>query len=143
MNTNINYTVENELTMDKFANVCTFAHKAMELLEQTEAIYNFLLAHKGVEFSPKEIGLALGKPFTWQCWNDPHKVLVKRISDSLYWLYNLGLINRSTYTKQITIKLNYEQEVKDVKIINGVEYVGYIHKDTQDVISTSYKWFVS
>ncbi len=51
------------------------------------------------------------------------------------------MIDRNTYTQKITIELDYPQRVKDVKVIDGVEYVGYIYKDTMEVTSKSYKWF--
>lgn len=142
MATRFNYSTDNGFTMERFASVCVKASEGFNLFKQTETIYNFLLAHKGVEFSPTEIGLALGRPFIWHCsWDDTDEACVKRISDSLYWLYGLGLINRNTYTKKVTVDLGYPQRVRDVKVIDGVEYVGYIYKETMEVDSTSYKWF--
>lgn len=131
-----------DFTAEKFAIVCVKMREGMRLFEQTQTIYNFLLEHKGEEFSPTEIGLALGKPFAYHySWDDTDEACVKKISDSLYWLLEIGLIDRNTYTQKITVELGYPQRVKDVKIIDGVEYVGYIYKDTTEVISTSYKWF--
>lgn len=142
MATRFNYSTDNGFTMERFASVCVKAGEGFNLFKQTETIYKFLVAHKGEEFSPTEIGLALGRSFVWHNhWDDTDEPYVKRISDSLYWLYNLGLINRNTYTQKITVDLGYKQRVRDVKVIDGVEYVGYIYKDTMEVDSTSYKWF--
>lgn len=131
-----------DFTAEKFAKVCVKMEEGMRLFEQTQTIYNFLLEHKGKEFSPTEIGLALGKPFAYHySWDNTDEACVKKISDSLYWLLEIGLIDRNTYTQKITIKLDYPQRVKDVKVIDDVEYVGYICKDTMEVTSKSYKWF--
>ena len=65
----------------------------------------------------------------------------KRATDSLYWLYNMGLVGYHEYEEVITIRTDYPEKVKDVKIINGVEYVGYIEKDTRDVKKIYRKWF--
>lgn len=131
-----------DFTTEKFAKVCVKMGEGMRLFEQTKTIYNFLLEHKGKEFSPTEIGLALGKPFAYHySWDDTDDVCVKKISDSLYWLLEIGLIDRNTYTEKITIELPYKERVRDVKVIDGVEYVGYIYKDTMEVTSKSHKWF--
>ena len=142
MVTKINFTIDNGFNAERFAQVCVKMSEGMRLYKQTKTIYEFLLAHKGIEFSPTEIGLALGKPFTWHCsWDDTDEALVKKIADSLYWLYEMKLIDRHSYTKKVTIDLGYKQRVKDIKIIDGVEYVGYIYKTTMEVDSTSHKWF--
>lgn len=140
--TRINLTIDNGFNAKDFAKVCVKMGEGMRLYEQTKTIYDFLLAHKGEEFSPAEIGLALGKPFAWHCsWDDTDEACVKKIADSLYWLYEMKLIDRHSYTKKVTIDLGYKQKVKDIKIIDGVEYVGYIYKTTMEVDSTSHKWF--
>lgn len=142
MTTHFNFTIDNGFNAERFAQVCVKMEEGMRLYKQTKTIYEFLLAHKGTEFSPTQIGLALGKPFTWHCsWDDTDEALVKKISDSLYWLYEMKLIGRNTYTKKVTVDLGYRQRVKDVKVIDGVEYVGYIYKDTMEVDSKSHKWF--
>lgn len=142
MVTKINFTIDNGFNAERFAQVCVKMSEGMKLYKQTKTIYEFLLAHKGIEFSPTEIGLALGKPFTWHCsWDDTDEALVKKIADSLYWLYEMKLIDRHSYTKKVTVDLGYKQRVKDIKIIDGVEYVGYIYKTTMEVDSTSHKWF--
>ena len=124
MTTKFNFTVDNGFNADRFAQVCEAMHKGLALYKQTETIYNFLLAHKGEEFSPTQIGLALGKPFAWHCsWDNTDEACVKKIADSLYWLYEMKLIGRNMYTQRITVDLGYPQKVKDIKIIDGVEYV--------------------
>lgn len=136
-------TTNNDFTMDKFASVCATAEEGFRLFKQTETIYNFLVANKGTEFSPTEIGLAIGrKPFIWHnSVEDVDVAASKMISDSLYWLYHLGLISRHIYTEKKTIKPYYPTKVKDVKVIDGVEYVGYIYKNLVEVNSTFCKWF--
>lgn len=142
MTTRINFTVDNGFNEKDFAKVCVKMGEGMRLYEQTKTIYDFLLAHKGEEFSPAEIGLSLGIPFAWHCsWDNTDNACVKKIADSLYWLYEMKLIDRHSYTKKVTIDLGYKQRVKDIKIIDGIEYVGYIYKTTMEVDSTSHKWF--
>lgn len=142
MATNFTVTSNSDFTVERFSKVCVKMSEGFALFKQTEIIYNFLLAHKDCEFSPTEIGLALGAPFSYHLsWYDSDEVYTKKISDSLYWLKELGLIGRNTYTKKVSIDLGYRQRVKDVKVIDGVEYVGYLYKDTMEVDSTSYKWF--
>lgn len=142
MTTNFNLVIDNGFDAKDFAKVCVKMNDAIQLYEQTQKIYSFLKAHKGCEFSPTEIGLTLGKPFAWHCsWDDTDEACVKRISDSLYWLKEMGLVGRNTYIEKVDIELPYPQRVKDVKVIDGVEYIGYIYKETMTVDSKRYKWF--
>lgn len=123
-----------EITMKNFANACQAAYEAQRLLEQTQKVYNFLETYRGMDFSPKEIGMAvIGTRYPSSD--------VKRVTDSLYWLYDMGLVGYRDYEKIITIKAPYPEKVRDVKIINGVEYVGYIEKDTIDVKKVYRRWF--
>lgn len=145
MTTNINLfdiVNNNDLTVDKFAKVCVKMSEGMALYKQTQTIYEFLKAHRGNEFTCTEIGLALGYPFSWHCnWDNTEEAYVKKISDSLYWLLEMGLVHRNTYTKRITVECGYPHKVRDVKIIDGVEYVGYVLKyDEREVDSKTHKW---
>lgn len=146
MTTNINFfdLVNNsELTVNKFARVCVKMNEGMTLYRQTEKIYEFLKAHRGNEFTCTEIGLALGAPlFAWHSpWDNTDEAYVKKISDSLYWLLEMGLVHRNTYTKRITVECDYPHKVRDVKIIDGVEYVAYLLKyDEKEVDSKTHKW---
>lgn len=140
MTTNFRFVTDKDFTEERFARVCVKMHDAMKLYKQTETIYNFLLTHKGSEFTPTQIGLALGKPFAVQYWDGDVNACTKMISDSLYWLLELGLIIRYTHTEKVEVELGYKERVRDVKIIDGVEYVGYIYKDTIEVEHKSYTW---
>lgn len=124
-----------EITMKNFASVCQAAYEGQRLLEQTQKIYDFLEKNKGMDFLPHEIGMSVlnNRYYKGSC--------AKRTSDSLYWLYDMGLVGYREYEKVITINAPYPEEVRDVKIINGIEYVGYIKKDTIDVKKTYRKWF--
>lgn len=129
--------------INTFATVCVAAHEGLRMYEQTMTVYDFLCAHKGQEFSPKELALAIGKPFVYHwTWTDEDLPEVKRVSDSLHWLLEMGLVQRNTYTKTVEFELDYPTRVRDIKIIDGVEYVGYI-MSTKDTVDTTYhKWFV-
>lgn len=141
MTTNFNFTINNGFDAKDFAKVCVKMEEAMKLYEQTQKIYAFLKAHPGNEFTCTEIGLALGYPFSITLpWSGREDVCVKKVSDSLYWLLQMGLVHRNTYVEKITIDLGYREKVKDVKIIDGVEYVGYIYKTTREVDSKTNKW---
>lgn len=142
MTTNFNFVTDNGFNTKDFANVCVKMKDALRLYEQTERIYNFLKLRKGCEFSPTEIGFGLGEPFTWhRSWDNTDEACVKMISDSLYWLLQMGLVKYNTYVEKVELDLPYPQKVKDVKVIDGVEYVGYITKKTMTVNSESRKWF--
>ena len=141
MTTNFNFVTDNGFNAKDFAKVCVKMGEAMKLYEQTQKIYEFLKANRGREFTCTEIGLALGIPFTWHySWDDTDIACTKKISDSLYWLKEMGLVHRNTYVKKVTIDLGYREKVKDVKIIDGIEYVGYIYKTTREVDSKTHKW---
>ena len=124
-----------ELTMKNFASACQAAYEGQRLLEQTQKVYNFLAKNKGMDFLPHEIGMFA---FDNRYYKDS---CTKRASDSLYWLYDMGLVSYHEYEKIITINAPYPEEVRDVKIINGIEYVGYIKKDTIDVKKVYRRWF--
>ena len=142
MTTNFNFVMDNGFTAEKFSKVCVRMSEAMGMFKQTEAIYNFLIAHKGSEFTPTEIGLAMGKPFSWHySWDNTDVVCTKKISDSLYWLKELGLVNFTETKKIVTIEEPYPTRVKDAKIIDGIEYVGYKYATTRDFIATTRHWF--
>lgn len=125
---------------DEFAKVCVAFHDGMEMYERTLKVLTFLGAHRGQEFSPIELADALGygRESTYYGRIIYHEKVVK----PLHWLLEMGFVERNAYTERITIDLGYKQKVKDVKIINGVEYVGYIYKSTKEVDKVSYKWFV-
>lgn len=124
-----------EITMKNLAKVCQAAYEGQRLLEQTQKVYNFLEKNKGMEFLPHEIGAFVFDNYYYK------NSIAKKASDSLYWLYDMGLVGYRDYEKIITIKVPYPEKVRDVKIINGVEYVGYIEKDTIDVKKVYRRWF--
>ena len=124
-----------EITMKNLAKVCQAAYEGQRLLEQTQKVYDFLEKNKGMDFLPYEIGMfAFDSKYKQSC--------AKKASDSLYWLYDMGLVGYREYEKVITINAPYPERVRDVKIINGIEYVGYIEKDTIDVKKVYRRWFV-
>ena len=125
-----------ELTMKNFASACQAAYEGQRLFEQTQKVYNFLERNKGMDFLPHEIGAFVFDNISY--YKNSH---AKRASDSLYWLYDMGLVSYHEYEKVITIKTDCPEMVKDVKIINGIEYVGYIKKDTIDVKKVYRRWF--
>jgi len=144
MTTNFNLVIDTESNFNAkdFSKVCVKMRDALKLYEQTEKIYNFLKLRKGCEFSPTEIGFGLGEPFiTHFAWCNSDEACVKMISDSLYWLLQMGLVKYNSYVEKVDIELPYPEKVKDVKIIDGVEYVGYVTKKTRTVNSESRKWF--
>lgn len=124
-----------EFTMKNFASACQAAYEAQRLLEQTQKVYDFLEKNKGMDFLPYEIGM-----FAFD--NSYYKgSCAKRASDSLYWLYDMGLVGYREYEKIVTIKTDCPERIRDVKIINGIEYVGYIEKDTIEVKKVYRRWF--
>ena len=131
---NLTFEETEEITAESLAKVCQTIDEEQTLLEQTNKVYNFLKNNKKSEFFPKEIGmLVIDSRYPTSS--------TKRATDSLYWLYNMGLVGYHEYEEVITIRTDYPEKVKDVKIINGVEYVGYIEKYTRDVKKIYRKWF--
>ena len=129
-----------EMTMKNFAQVCVAFNDGLEMYERTEKVYNFLKENKGKEFSPKAIAKALGF-FHHSDYFDDDFIYHDQVKNPLHWLLRMGLVGRTEHKEIITIDNPYPTKVKDVKVINGVEYVGYIYKDTIEVTSKSYTWF--
>ena len=126
--------------MKEFSQVCVAFGEGMEMYDRTMKVLDFLSNNKGKEFSPTEIANALGYGFDTAYWG---RIVCKdKVVKPLHWLLQMGLVGRNGYTEKVTIDIGYKKKIKDVKIINGVEYVGYIYTSTMDVDSTSYKWFV-
>lgn len=124
---------------DEFAKVCVTFHDGMEMYDRTMKVLTFLNTHKGQEFSPTELADALG----YDCESTYFGRIIyhEKVVKPLHWLLEMGFVDRNTYTERITINLGYQKRVKDIKIIDGVEYVGYIYKSTKEIDSVSYKWF--
>lgn len=126
-------------TMNEFAKVCFAFKEGMEMYERTMKVLAFLSANRGKEFSPTEIADALD--YAHNSVFSGRIIYHEKVVKPLHWLLEMGLVGRNTYTERITVDLGYKQKVKDVKIINGVEYVGYIYKSTKEVDKITYKWF--
>lgn len=130
-----------EMTIRNFGTVCEALKNGLEMYDRTEKVYNFLKAHKGEEFSPKEIAKGIGFCRKSFC-SDTEFIYHEQVVHPLHWLLQMGLVGKTEHKEIITIENPYPTRVKDVKIINGVEYVGYVYKDTIEVTSKSYTWFV-
>ena len=118
--------------------VCYTFDVSMDLFDRTMEVYTFLRDNKD-EFKPIEIAERLN--YKYGIFDGVDDIAYMRVVRPLHLLEKMGLVSRNTYTKKVNINSYYPMRVKDVKIINGIEYVGYIEKETYEKEVTYYKWF--
>ena len=125
-----------EFNRKDFTKVCVTERKADEMFQKTKVIYEFLKTQNKPLF-PIEIAEATG--FVYH-----YSVLYHQVVKSLYWLYNMGFIDRIKVEEKITIP-TYGGHFKE----ETMEYNGRIwttsywvdEEGTKEITSVRYKWF--
>lgn len=116
-----------------FADYAKHSIKGREMLRSFESahkVYDYLNAHKGEKFSPKEIGEALYKYGNYQA-----------TARELHILEKMGLVGREAYTKMVHIDCEaYYKLVR--KVFEGTVFTAKVlTHEPFDKEVTLYRWY--
>lgn len=118
------------ITFMDFANNTVAGKDCATNFLHTEKILDYLTAHKGEQFAPKEIADALN--YTYQ-----------HVSRMLGVLQKMHLVGAQEYKTTVHIQLPYYSWFTDRKVIDGITYTAKIYVENKefDKEVTTYKWF--
>ena len=132
---------KNAKMMEEFSKVCSAFNEGLEKYVKTMKVYEFLEKQTEPK-TPKEIAKALG--FTWNFCDltiTNHQAVV----DPLYWLLQMGLVERHPYEKTFVDTCYDGGYFKtDEKVIDGITYKAnvWVEAKTREVTVECYKWSI-
>lgn len=130
-----------EFNRKDFTKVCVTERLADEMFQKTKVIYEFLKTQNKPLF-PIEIAEATG--FVYHSKWSGDSVLYHQVVKSLYWLYNMGLIDRVKVEEKITIPTcggHYKEETMEYKGRIWTTSYWVDEEGTKEITSVRYKWF--